>query len=457
MIITVLIKLGEKAVADFDKYISDHTVEPLMLTYVKEYVEELKVAETGSSSRGGATSYEKAEWAMAISHFISDEFSNTPEFIELSHTIAKKYKKNINKQGNVGNEERVAAFWLERYLTNIINDKLENRLSENSIVELASLAISEMELAPREHKFIHHLKGIFLETELIGINDNVTIRKPQKSDLEFTRYALDYSPKRQHMEIPSSVLESMIETRNAVKCTEFNSRILDSLRLYKLGSVYSIHTTATTKTAIVMGGVGITWDDQSYKPNHKYTVKKEEIESFIQFVNHMEHKLDFDRGKKEHWSISVSIERYKSALLESVDVDRRLMTAVMGLESLFTFEGDVGENAYKLGMRVAKLLGTIGFDAEKIRGLVQNAYKYRNKVVHGSHIAKSLKENITEMLPDILNYLRISLIIFLINMDTEKNKMVGLLDEACISDDKNKYLIEIIEKSNKSLGKYTFS
>ncbi len=142
------------------------------------------------------------------------------------------------------------------------------------------------------------------------------------------------------------------------------------------------------------------WNNRNFSTFRKYTVKESEVDTFINFINIVEQKLNFDKEKKKFRSFHISIDRYNSALLESIDIDRKLMTAVMGLESLFTFEKDRGENAFKLGVRVAKLLGHLNFDAEKVRELTEMAYNFRNKVVHGSYISQEDKKKMNEIFPD---------------------------------------------------------
>ena len=124
------------------------------------------------------------------------------------------------------------------------------------------------------------------------------------------------------------------------------------------------------------------------------------------------------------------------------------MTAVMGLESLLTLEKDRGENAYKLGIRVPKLIGYLNFDVEETRRLTEEAYDYRNKVVHGSFISQDRKAKMNELLPYILNYLRVSLILFILQSPgIGKNKLVDLIDKSTISHKRNTELQKLLLNS----------
>ena len=132
------------------------------------------------------------------------------------------------------------------------------------------------------------------------------------------------------------------------------------------------------------------------------------------------------------------------------------MNVVMGLESLFTLEKDRGENAFKLGIRTAKMLSNLGFDPLKVRDLTELGYAFRNKVVHGSHISQTNKKRMNEILPEILNYLRVSLIVFLLCKNIAKDKMVEMIDKSTISVVHNVKLKEAIENNTVKFAKILF-
>jgi hypothetical protein len=170
-----------------------------------------------------------------------------------------------------------------------------------------------------------------------------------------------------------------------------------------------------------------------------------ESDIFINFINTLEQKLNFDPENKEFRALNISIERYVAALLESANIDRKLMTAVMGLESLYTLDKERGENAFKLGIRVAKLLGYLGFDSTKVRELTEMAYSFRNNVVHGGYISQQMQVKMNEIFPTVLNYLRVSLIVFLLNPEVGKQKMIVMIDQSTITDSRNEELKEILK------------
>lgn len=448
MKVTDLINLGKKALKMFDDYIAEEKITPPMRVYIRHFITDLEISETGCRSQGSSEIIQKPEWVKIVFDFMNERVKPLPEFKQLSQTIAKKHRRNINKLTQGCNEEVQSAFWLEIFIQKLIYEKLEKGIiSEDTIIEYASLFKSELELSPLEYEYKHYLEGMFLEPESIRINDNVLIRKTQKEDLEYTEDIFFDTPSPRYMGIPSAILEMTVVAKGERECHEYINRTLNSLRLYKLCSVYPIETIHTKRTAIQWGGSHRSWSHRSYSSFKKATITKSEIDTFVGFINVMEEKLNFDKEDKRYRTLYISLDRYNSALLEAIDVERKLMTGVMGLESLFTFEKDRGENTFKLSTRCAKLLGFIGFDVEKVRKLIEEAYSYRNKVVHGSYISPEARRKMSEILPEILNYLRVPLIIFILCQEIGKDKIVEMNDKSMISEDANSDLKELLEKN----------
>ncbi len=127
------------------------------------------------------------------------------------------------------------------------------------------------------------------------------------------------------------------------------------------------------------------------------------------------------------------------------------MTAIMGLESLYSMPKERGENCYKISLRTAKLLSFLGFKPLNIQKNIEKAYSIRNKVSHGMPISKKEACKI-EDLKTLLDYLRLSLIIFLSLSEINKNEFVHLVDSALIDINSslrlNKELQKIAERNS---------
>ncbi len=447
MKISNLIKLGKKALELFEDYTSVKDPKPQMRTLIRHFTTNLKISEKGCQSTGSSEIIQKKDWTFLAWDFIIERIKSLTDLKQLAKSIAISYNNNIDKLAPGCNKITQTSSWLENFIHKIIHEKLEGKLSEDSLIDHASLFKSELELAPIEYQFIHYISGIFLEPNSIKINEKVCIRKTKESDLEYTSELLVDFPKSRS--IPSSILKINMSTQDQKECFEYINNIFNSLRLYKVGSILSLETETLKKTIIWPSAKQISWSGDKYFSINRYTIHESHVNTFTKFVNFIVQRLYFDKKNKNFWSLGIALDRYNSALLEKTDSDRRLMISVMGLESLFSLPKERGENAFKLSIRVAKLLGILNFDVEKVRMLIQKAYSFRNKVVHGLYIAENKRNEMNEILPEILNYLRISIIIFLLNQNIGKDKMIIKIDKSLIDGNQSRDLNKLIDKTTE--------
>lgn len=446
MKVTDLINLGTKALEMFDQHVAENKIDPPMRVYIHHFPTTFEISEKSSSCNSSSEIIQKPDWSLIVFDFIEKVIVPLPEFSKVNQSIAKKYRVNINTMVGAGNEISQSAFWLERFIQQLIYEKLEGTITEDTIIEYASLFKSELELSSVDYHYIHQLDGIYLETDRIEINDEVLLRKVEKSDLEYTRNIFYDTPRSPHMGLPSLIMEVNLPGKDETENHEYINGVFNVLRLYKLGSIFSKESISTKNSIIWLGGTRRGWGHRNYSTFKKYTIYEHEIDLFINFFNRLGEGLNFDKDDKKFRSIYVSLDRYNSALLESAEIDRKLMTAVMGLESLFTFEKDRGENAFKLGIRIAKLFSHLNFNPDMIRRDIEKAYSYRNKVVHGSHVSDSTRKEMNNLFPVILDCLRISLIIFILkSQKISKDNLIEKIDRATISDVDNEELKKTIK------------
>ncbi|MEE9377443.1 MAG: hypothetical protein V3V33_05360 [Candidatus Lokiarchaeia archaeon] len=452
MKISNLINLGKKILELFEDYISIKDPKPQMRTLVRHFTTNLKITETGCQTTGSSEIIQKKDWTFLILDFINERIKSLNDLKQLAKSIAICYNNNIDILAPGCNKITQTSYWLESFIYKIIHEKLEGKLSEDSLIDHASLFKSELELAPIEYQFIHYISGIFLEPNSIKINNKVCIRKIKESDLEYTSELLVDFPKSR--KIPSSILKINMSAQDQNECFEYVNNIFNSLRLYKVGSILSLETKTVKKTIIWSSAKQLSWSGDEYFSFNRYPIHESHVNTFIKFVNSIVQKLYFDKKSKIFWSLGIALDRYNSALLEKTDSDRRLMISVMGLESLFSLPKERGENAFKLSNRVAKLLGTLNFNVEKVRMHIQQAYIFRNKVVHGLYITQNKRNEMNEVLPEILNYLRISIIIFLLNKNIGKDKLIIKIDNSLIDGNQSKDLNKLIDKTTKDFKEH---
>jgi len=368
-----------------------------------------------------------------------------PEATKLVDSIVSTYGRNVDKLAPRANQISQCRFWLQNFVAKLMDDKVHGRLSSESVVEYASLFMSELNLSPLEYRQIHHLNGLYLVNDSLQIGDRASIRQPKKEDLDYTIPAGIPDFRKHPMQLPSSILEVNMIARDEAECHQYTQRILDAVRLYKVGSMYPIQSHSWKRSAIWPGAESISTGLAQYPGFMAYTVGKQSGESFGKFVRTVDQKLCFDVKEKSYRSLAVSLGRYRSALLEPIGHEIKLMTAVMGLESLLTFRKDRGENAFKLGLRVARLLRHAGFKADDVRSLVVESYELRNKVVHGSYLQENEARRVEELLPQTLNYLRASLVSFVLNLEIGTDRFLQMIDSSLANESENASLTKLVD------------
>ncbi|MBN1322991.1 MAG: hypothetical protein JW986_03195 [Methanotrichaceae archaeon] len=416
-------------------------IKPPMRAYVRHFVTDLEISE---SNRKRTESYEiiqKPDWGKIIYDFIDQKIDSHPEYNKLVQSIITDYKDNINKITKGYDERMQSAMFLKTFIQRLLFEKLTSELTDDTIIEYASLFISELELAQSDYLCICFLDGIFIEPNNIHINSGCIIRQIEKSDLEYTR-DLFFDTNTYLKMNPSSILEIKLSAKNDQECLAYIERILDCLRLYKLDSVYTLLVKLSKKTVIWEKGQYIIGINRNYTNWYNYTINKSEQDTFIKFINRISDKLL--KGDK---TISISSRGYNFALMEFVDLDIRILMAIMGLEALFS--KDPGENTFKLSLRVAKLLNNLGFESLKVKRCVTEMYIIRNKIIHGSNTRQKDKDK--KIFTYIIKYLRISIVIFLL-IGIGKKEMINLLDNSMIDEENNKILKDKLTQIRMELG-----
>jgi hypothetical protein len=177
-------------------------------------------------------------------------------------------------------------------------------------------------------------------------------------------------------------------------------------------------------------GAHSTWSS-GFAELGKYFIQENEVDAFQKFFKTLEPLIQSE-DNKEGTGLSIAVTRYCNVLLDPVDTERRLMTAMMALESLYSLPNDRGEIGYRMSLRVAKLLSFLGFKPNEVRMNVEKSYYVRSKVAHGLVLEEKEVTKISDLLNTLLEYLRLSLIIFIVVKPSGKNQLVASIDSSLI-------------------------
>jgi len=272
----------------------------------------------------------------------------------------------------------------------------------------------------------------------------VFLRKTIKEDLE-TEYSLMYGVHRDEHS-PSAILKLELKAKNGHIVQPKIFQAIAILRLFCVGSVkyisYKMDSESIgdlTKAGIVTSG----WSEFALEKASIDIEKSKRIKQFWQYMIQALPEIFYNGENLEQKSSTIAYSRYCDALLSSGVLEKRIASAVMGLESTFLKGSDNNELTYKLSMRCAKVFSFILNDPYKAKSIISTSYKIRSSYVHGDMLSDKEKRkiektygNVHELLLLLLDYLRISIIINLL-IGLNKEDFINLVDSALFDPAKN--------------------
>ena len=179
--------------------------------------------------------------------------------------------------------------------------------------------------------------------------------------------------------------------------------------------------------------------------HYKYGLTAGDTENLTEFIARIEPLIFseiIDKSADEADYISIAHDRFCDALFKPVVPENRLATAIMALEALYLKENELSELTERLSQRVALALEPFGYKTLEVYHFVKKSYNIRSRFVHGSKIEQ---KEIGELPEKILDYCRVSIIIFLqLHNELDKEKIINLIGKSLLDDAKKKEFHEII-------------
>lgn len=395
--------------------------------------------------------YEKgtAGYTTSFEPFLKERWDDRKrfDFVDKVKKL-KEYKEAVKIIVEIFKEaEGQSDFWLDRFVHRIIDESLQG-IDEKDIVELVTLFISNLEHTPIQWNPVVWLDGIYMETDMIEINKNLKIKKPEPSDLE---YEVPYDATQVTrpdlgLRMPSAIMLIQHRAKGQPEMLYKIQAIISTLRLFKVGSVLA-QKTQWNPVAIL--GFGGTSRSLKYTSHFKYELNKNDEQTLHGFFELME-PIIFDqiiqKKNKEENFITIAFDRYNNALEETIS-ESRLTYGTMCLEALYLGD-EKQELARRLSQRVASALSFFGYDSLKVYNFIKSSYDIRSRFVHGSKIEKEERRNLAKLEKEVMDYTRTSIIMFLQLQGTlEKNDFLSKLDNSLLDDKAKNKLNEILKKN----------
>lgn len=279
---------------------------------------------------------------------------------------------------------------------------------------------------------------------------------------------------------PSAILNIECLANDVSELQKYEKNGVALLRLFKLGSVKEIRSKHNSDSIIDIVAQGTITNGFPVRNYENYSIYKKDELKLKEFWNKLFEILpnSFGLNPKIDY-LTIAFNRYNDSLFESPIHEKRVAEAVMGLEALFLKSKDDLGNQYKLSIRIAQIFGLIGHDSIKTKRTIQEAYKIRNRFVHGGHykmdeitkmennfIRKKKfhilddKQTMSDFIRNIIEFLRVSIILIILirngESDTAEDKMkkvfIDSIDDSLIDKDKEKELKGLLKSFNPYLS-----
>ena len=427
--------LLKKAVIAIEEGKNDGHLKPQKIKYFKWRLNDFKYTENGAhyaSAKGDH--FEKEDWSQAQSNIYS-YLCSLDVFIALDAKIKNQFTEYDSQK-------------LISFLDLFLLKYFKGEIKESDVDSITKSFIKDLHSEPFECGAEVGILGVALEIPFIDLRNGITLRQTQKNDLEIEipEYLINHQGLDHNY--PSLIMKITTLGRTAA---DVQQKIWDAeaiLRLFKVGSIRHKNYEFYSKSfSTQLRGRGGSLD--TTQPANIGFIKKNEIERLRKFWDFMQEKvIVFTRLGPKTTFRHIAYQRYQDAILpRQENFERRVADCMMGLESIFLRDGgEQQELAYRLRMRVSRVMGKIGFDAFKIKRMIRDAYEVRSRFVHGGTLdhdgttrLEEKHESLSKFLLQLLDILRISIVVTLI-MDIEKPKFIDLIDGSFLE---KKYEVEL--------------
>jgi len=378
--------------------------------------------------------------------------------IEQEIKKASLYNEALTKIGSIyGIEEKECDYYLSRLIDVVAWRSLESEIPDKASLEpYILLFLKDLNHEEQRYKVVAQIKGIILEPESIQLDNNTLLRKPTQEEIEAIPDTDSLYSRKYDFNTPSAIVElTGMSPPNlvGVKDTLEIYILISILSLFRVGGVEFI--TYNTHTDSIFPSTGISTKKIHLLKSGDCLIKNEDVKTLKTFwANMREVELPssaYPSNQKEPDELSIAYDRYSDSLERGI-IEKRISSAVMGLEALYLGEDpqDRGELRYKLGMRVGKLLSLVGYSPSEAKQKTRAAYDIRSTYVHGGILkGRNRREferkygDLNEFSTTIMDYLRASIVARLLRK-ISKTSLIEKIDDSFLDSEKGEEIKKLL-------------
>ncbi|HRK54655.1 MAG TPA: HEPN domain-containing protein [Cyclobacteriaceae bacterium] len=417
--------------------------------------EILNRQELYTRTRGKVEEYSKGIKRMQWSteYFNKDDktwinFKSYFERLSAKYSILNRCFQAIKNEYQLNEQEVHSTLGAFLYYVLFKNEKY---ILDETIIELVTVFINDLNKTAPEWKIKLWIKGIWLNDEIIDVSNELTIRKPVNDDFVLEQPSYSYFSSMISATIDScdSIIEirKKFEDENAME--DYLTKLIQSLRLYNLGAVQVNRREYKPNSILLRYGVPYSLDIHSFFQYEVTSKESNDIRAFLDFMLDFLPPMNWASKIQDQNPIYISIERYSEAITKSMAVENKITTAITALEALLLKANERSELSHKLSQRVSYLSQYFKYPPIKVYNVMKRAYEIRSTYIHGSMLGPTERKDLGEIQNQILNLLRRILLIFIgLSKLILKDELIAKIDNAIIDRNANEKLVKELMRAD---------
>lgn len=395
------------------------------------------------------TSFERIEidiWTIAIHDLVKNVIMNKELYSQIKEIIIQNYNVVIRKFFPGAKIDSQLDFILSQYLIKILNRTISKEYDLNLIKQEIEIFLCELKGEDIEYHSIFYITHLYTDSNEIEIIPGVILRHPKISDFVEPITQQVITIQNPNIIVPKLILETKMKFKDESEARDFGFRIIQCLRLYSKNVAYCSYM--KVQRISIMYPVSSMQNYIARIPQIKqYIISTKQEPHFVEFIKIILKYLGNLSQNDKHQRINHAFLKHGESLLQDDQYIKKLSNAVIGLEALYKFETERSKITKKLCERIATTFSTNEKEFSIIEEKMRRAYFFRSQDLHGNIIRKEWLKEIEKLYQNIIEILRLSVILFLYSSD-KQTPLEIMLDSQC---DKNQELSELKGKASKEL------
>jgi hypothetical protein len=424
----------------------------------REVLDRWKVSGFRYSDKG--VSYDQARGERIVRLTWDKAASRIEELVKKSPQYDLALQQLVNTFGKPKESQQALDRFVQRLVVEYLHRHESAGIDQDKIVEGF---LKDIRGEPVRCGAAVELDGVVLRPDRVEISQGIVLRKTAIEDLE-KPFLMFMSLRGPFLRTPSAILDMELFGRPGIEVQKRVHLAIVILRLFRVGSVgYQQYCMYTDSIIEMLGRGTLVFSGEIRATNDTYLITEQDVPILVRFWQATYCVIPPSliglspepTARDDH--LAIAYNRYSDASLHDGIPERRIMNGVMGLEALFLKSGEKDELAYRLGLRVSKLLGLLGYGSNVVRHVISDSYKVRNSFVHGGYPSeKDMKrlrtkyQDIKNLLQLLLDYLRASMVVMILS-NRKKKELVNLLDASLVDGEKEKLLKNAVSSAGEVL------